>query len=857
MSVSKFNRNNISKLDTRESQHVIDNLQHAVSAMVGRTGAGKSTDVMEAIYNSNNEVIIFVVEPTKPAVESLHKRMSDRLGRENVGFAADNIVRYNNPHLRHIRGNDNTLSSTKITRLVYCTAGHMLRIFYDLIRYALQDVPKDNGLIMGNEKVMKDVRLDFCQVLMLDESHEGRIDIDIIMFLWRFAKNKGAIVPRLLLASATLSMDASIFPLLIPYEIKVKGYPVDIEWHTGDMKPDSKELLIATAKVILKKHNEDIEERKQLMKIIVKSSSLKSSPLKTSPLKTSPLKTTSLKTSPLKTSSENSSKMSLRKYNKLINKEIVQLLPTNIIVDEDTISDLNIEEKILDGDLISNEKSFAQQDEELDIQLDNIEDNNEKISPILNQDEFNVGDIWLCFCSGANEVETVCEYLRNVKDETLHVIALYANLHSSNIDETFSFPPLGHRKIIVATNIAETSITIDGLSGVFDTMTEKYGGTSSAEGFKLFVTNISKSSAKQRAGRTGRVKTRKPAFCYRMCTESFYNTLMENRPNEILRIPLHSTVIEILDIGLDPKQLFADMIIRDSSFPNKIDKAENILELLGMIRKDNISGIPVVTHMGHFAPRFPLSVRGAATLYRWHEKELPISVGIYVTCIIDSYDQSYFFYPRREMGMSYNRYQDILMEHYEQYFKKYDATTNIGATLNMWLQLFNHFKTHDIDRKSLSKYASDNSLNNKKLMECLKNIKQTINVFTSEGYRVITGPFTVNGVLRELTPILRSVYSDQIFIKQSSSSKGEITYRINNESADLFTLETRDLIAKSSSIRNKIIGLRLAEDKRPTGKAKRIIKFEVPYDFVETFVPGEKPKISLEEEDDEDLPDIF
>ena len=106
------------------------------------------------------------------------------------------------------------------------------------------------------------------------------------------------------------------------------------------------------------------------------------------------------------------------------------------------------------------------------------------------------------------------------------------------------------RKVVVSTNIAETSLTIDGIVFVIDPGFSKqkvYNPRQRVE--SLLVTAISKASAQQRAGRAGRTK---PGKCFRLYTEkAFQNDMQENTYPEILRSNLGSVVLQLKKLGID------------------------------------------------------------------------------------------------------------------------------------------------------------------------------------------------------------------------------------------------------------------------------------------------------------------
>lgn len=171
------------------------------------------------------------------------------------------------------------------------------------------------------------------------------------------------------------------------------------------------------------------------------------------------------------------------------------------------------------------------------------------------------GDI-LCFLTGEEEIETACakieEEIKGLGDKVgpVAVIPLYSTLPPYQQQRIFEDPPKPNkkgqkgRKIIIATNIAETSITIDGIVYVIDPGFAKqkvFNPRMRVE--SLLVSPISKASAKQRAGRAGRTK---PGKCFRLYTEKSYNEeLIENTYPEILRSNLATTVLTLKKLGVD------------------------------------------------------------------------------------------------------------------------------------------------------------------------------------------------------------------------------------------------------------------------------------------------------------------
>lgn len=171
----------------------------------------------------------------------------------------------------------------------------------------------------------------------------------------------------------------------------------------------------------------------------------------------------------------------------------------------------------------------------------------------INRGEPDGGDI-LVFLPGQDEIESAVENLREAKREKgtpkLIVLPLYASLPES--DQQLAFLPAspGQRKVILATNIAETSVTIPGVRFVVDSGIRKVRMYRSALGLEsLLPTSISQASAAQRMGRAGREG---PGKCWRLYTESTYHEDMAAQTEpEILRVSLSFPILLLKAIGVE------------------------------------------------------------------------------------------------------------------------------------------------------------------------------------------------------------------------------------------------------------------------------------------------------------------
>ncbi|KAF1560821.1 putative ATP-dependent RNA helicase DHX34, partial [Eudyptes schlegeli] len=163
------------------------------------------------------------------------------------------------------------------------------------------------------------------------------------------------------------------------------------------------------------------------------------------------------------------------------------------------------------------------------------------------------GDL-LVFLSGVAEIGAVLEAAQAYAARTQRwiVLPLHSTLSVAEQDKVFDVPPPGVRKCILSTNIAETSVTIDGVRFVLDSGKVKemsYDPQGKLQRLQEFW--ISRASAEQRKGRAGRTG---PGVCYRLYAESDYDAFSPYPVPEIQRVALDALVLQLKSMGLgDPR----------------------------------------------------------------------------------------------------------------------------------------------------------------------------------------------------------------------------------------------------------------------------------------------------------------
>ncbi len=206
------------------------------------------------------------------------------------------------------------------------------------------------------------------------------------------------------------------------------------------------------------------------------------------------------------------------------------------------------------------------------------------------------GDI-LIFLSGEREIRETAESLRKHKLQRTEVLPLYARLGTA--EQARIFHPSGERRIILATNVAETSLTVPGIRYVIDAgfaRISRYSYRSKVQ--RLPIERISQASADQRKGRCGRVAA---GVCIRLYSEDDYNSRRQFTEPEILRTNLASVILQMKILGFGE---IADFPFVDSPDSRLIKDGYRVLEEIGAVGGDR-----KVTRLGRILGKLPVDPR--------------------------------------------------------------------------------------------------------------------------------------------------------------------------------------------------------------------------------------------------------
>ncbi|HEX8510726.1 MAG TPA: ATP-dependent RNA helicase HrpA, partial [Propionibacteriaceae bacterium] len=211
------------------------------------------------------------------------------------------------------------------------------------------------------------------------------------------------------------------------------------------------------------------------------------------------------------------------------------------------------------------------------------------------------GDI-LVFLSGEREIRDATEAVQGLKLPGTEVLPLYARLSAADQHRVFAAHP--GRRVVLATNVAETSLTVPGIRYVVDTGTARISRYSARTKIqRLPIEPISQASANQRAGRCGRVA---PGVCIRLYSEEDYLGRPEYTEPEILRTNLASVILQMTAAELGDISSFPFVEAPDNA---QITDGLRLLDELGALSGRGSRDRPRLTGIGHRLAAIPLDPR--------------------------------------------------------------------------------------------------------------------------------------------------------------------------------------------------------------------------------------------------------
>ncbi|PHJ23184.1 helicase associated domain [Cystoisospora suis] len=567
--------------------------EHQIVIVVGETGSGKTTQLTQYLYEAgycsppapSSSSSLLEQDSKKKEKESLstflppskrkEAKESRRLYRnpaegsdaqeeqeEDLASSSSSALRIPNPS-----SSANLVVMTPSVTLIGCTQPRRVAAVSVAKRVA-EEVGTDLGQEVGYairfedctssrtrikymtdgvllRESLSDADLDKYTAVIMDEAHERSLNTDVLFGLLRGVVSRRHDF-RLIVTSATMDAErfANFFGGAVIFHIPGRTFPVDVEFSRS--LPD--DYVDAAVQKCLAVHC--------------------STPWR--------------KKTPKKNKKREGEEKDLQGEGE----------DSNIGVKKER-SDHEKDRRSIEGDTKKEKREGGSLEEEKDEEKKKGDNDEEDF-------EENGGDI-LIFMSGQDDIEVTCLLLAErlgqlgEKVPPLTILPIYSQLPADL--QAKIFEPSMYRKVIVATNIAETSLTVDGIKYVIDTgfcKTKIYNSKIGMDALQL--TPISQANANQRKGRAGRTG---PGVCYRLYTERvFLKEFLPNTIPEIQRTNLSNVVLLLKSIGVKDILTFDLM---DSPSQETIVNAMYQLWVLGAL--DNIGNL---TPLGRKMIMFPL-----------------------------------------------------------------------------------------------------------------------------------------------------------------------------------------------------------------------------------------------------------
>lgn len=305
---------------------------------------------------------------------------------------------------------------------------------------------------------------------------------------------------------------------------------------------------------------------------------------------------------------------------------------------------------------------------------------------------------FLVFLPGTNLINKMYDmlYTEGLGLENADVFPAYSSLPKEEIDKAVkpAKPILGYRAIILATDMLETSITVENVCLVLDSGKQKIVRSipSDPMSTQLVEEYTSQFSLTQRAGRTGRTN---PGTVYRMFTKEYENLNMRLKlDREIDRVPLFSVIIYLFGCKMDPFSIIP------KEYHIKIKDEIEYLRRLGLVIGDN-----QISSDAEYVMKLPVDLQFGVLV-----KRLPKhSITILLVSILQNISQnnSIHLLPRKERGESRSDFSERIINHKDEFYSRFGGDTDISNMMNIMCTFFEEKKSFQHSQK---KYKSGHKM---------------------------------------------------------------------------------------------------------------------------------------------------
>jgi len=382
---------------------------------------------------------------------------------------------------------------------------------------------------------------------------------------------------------------------------------------------------------------------------------------------------------------------------------------------------------------------------------------------------------FMIFASGPREVSTIAKRIqKNIDSDGVIIIQASGVINKDNLKKLNMPSKPGVRKIIIASKLNESIITISDLSVVIDTMTEKRQIKTRGGGSKLISVIINKDTAIQRKLRAGRTQN---GACYRMMTERRFENLPMTNAREITVIPLHNQVMDLFGAGLSPSSILP--IAGD-----KYDKIIRRLKNLGLVDRSNKP-----TEAGIFVSSIPLGLDTGSMVWRWLQTkpDVPVLPCVVIATMIDRQSNSYFTnFELNNTGLPGDRQRRIRGSVVKSKHGDFIGYSDIHTYFKLWKGLTDYTGGLNGSYSEVRDWSTANAINYEQINDVYNTVQRIMrklaNGYGSRTVHVARIASTRKAV-NHIAPIIEDVYSNFKMVRT-----GNFNYK--DSWGGIYTLDT-------------------------------------------------------------------
>lgn len=391
------------------------------------------------------------------------------------------------------------------------------------------------------------------------------------------------------------------------------------------------------------------------------------------------------------------------------------------------------------------------------------------------------GDV-LVFQPGEGEICNFIEKAEKLRMSGAYYVPGYSGLPDEDLDMIIQKTPDGKQKIVVATNICESSVTVENVAFILDGMDEKLEYEPPSGVNTLKCVPISQSSADQRKGRTGRTC---PGICVRMCSEANFARRPMSSPGEMDRVTLTAPILAIFDAGIDPYEMF------EGIDADRLTGEISALRRRGLIEtrtnttpRGSCTSETIVLEAGKFIRLLPISVKTGHFMYTaMKNTAAKYWYGIEILAAMMESSMPPFYLPKKGWNEDKRQYQAKIDDIVDEFHEPMRGNCDLETMLKIFFAMEKAKNANPSSPtatgtvvggggasvkkatvpKGYKEWAAENHMNNKMLREARNIVKRLTEACAGMSLKIIYEHFDVVDIVKTVQPFFIECYKDSMF----------------------------------------------------------------------------------------------